>query len=50
MKVDVKVGGNVDVGGTGVKEAVDVGIVGVIVTPGMGVNVGLFGTQRTWPA
>jgi hypothetical protein len=49
MKVDVNVGGNVDVGGRGVKEAVKVGKGGVIVTPGMGVNVDLFGTQSNCP-
>jgi hypothetical protein len=46
IKVEVGEGGWVDVGGTEVKEAVEDGKTSVMVTPGRGVRVGMFGTHN----
>jgi hypothetical protein len=45
----VSVGAVVAVGGTDVLVLVVVGKLGITVTPGTGVCVGIFGTQRIWP-
>lgn len=45
----VSVGAVVAVGGTDVLVLVVVGKFGITVTPGTGVCVGTFGTQRIWP-
>ena len=52
MKVCVAVaaGAWVNVGGTDVNEAVEDGKTRVIVTPGIGVRVGMFGTHNLCPA
>ena len=49
INVDVALGICVKVGGIDVKEAVDEGKIRVIVTPGIGVRVGIFGTHNLWP-
>ena len=49
IKVEVELGNCVAVGGADVKEAVDDGKTSVIVAPGMGVRVGMFGTHSLWP-
>ena len=53
VKVDVRVGGSVELGtgvvAMGVDVSVDVGKSGTVVVPGIGVRVGTFGTQSLCP-
>jgi hypothetical protein len=48
--VAVAAGGCVNVGGTDVNVAVEEGKTRVMVTPGIGVRVGMFGTHNLCPA
>ena len=48
--VEVGIGCCVNVGGMAVKDGVDEGKISVIVTPGTGVRVGMFGTHNRCPA
>jgi hypothetical protein len=50
MKVDVSMGGANVALGSGVVEGVCVGKLGMMVTPGTGVRVGMFGTHSNCPA
>jgi len=49
MNVDVAPGICVAVAGMGVDEGVEEGKTSVMVTPGMGVRVGMLGTHSRWP-